>query len=642
MESTDTLEIKDESLIQDEKTFNRNKWFFACGAVGRDMVYSLVASYFFTYVQFGLTLSIAQFATLNILIGVLGRVWDGVNDPMMGTIIDGAHFKWGKFKPWIFWGAILTGVLMLVLFNVRPFGIQAVYGWIYVGIICVVYLLWEAAFTMNDIGYWGAIPSLSRGGKRRDKLTSLVIFFSGVGGGIMTLIVSYLSPGNVLNAYTMFSIIACVGIVGCQTMVAFTVKEAPRSESESEDTVSLKKTFKVIFQNKQVLWISLGYLLYDIGNGLLGALIYNLYYLEVGYDGSMAIVILGVGVLAMLLQVLYPKITKNWTRKKIQKFGMITLSIGYLWIAIIGWTKFLPFNSITLAVGYIFIMVGQTYFYISSLINLTNCVEYNEYTTGERNEAVISSVRPLLVKFGSAVKSLFTMLILFASGLYVLSQNISNLETQSSLFNKKVAGDVQDVDTMKKYTDKINYYSDLISQGKSTDFIDDEIGSLSSDDVIVEMQTSGEYIDVYENMYILRYANYTENGSTKKVLEAAKQIKAIEADENYFIKSGMVNVGTNVYNVEYTYEASFKFNDVDIYGNSFDVNEGTAVYVAKRSPKNQIILRVCVTVLPILIIFGSFYIQRHQFIIDEKYYDMMVTEIAKRKEVAKDDPSPTE
>ena len=113
--------MKKENVVMDqaaleEKEFNRNKWFFATGGIGRDMVYALVSGYFFMYVQFGLTLSVAQFATLSILIGVLGRVWDGINDPLMGTIIDAAHFKWGKFKPWIFLGMIGTSAIILASF----------------------------------------------------------------------------------------------------------------------------------------------------------------------------------------------------------------------------------------------------------------------------------------------------------------------------------------------------------------------------------------------------------------------------------------------------------------------------------------------------------------------------------------------
>ena len=110
----------------------------------------------------------------------------------------------------------------------------------------------------------------------------------------------------------------------------------------------------------------------------------------------------------MALQALYPKITAKWTRKKIQWLSFVVMTIGYVFIGLLGWTKILPFTPWTLAIGYAFIGVGGTYFYITTLINLTNCVEYNEYLTGERNEAVVSAVRPFMVKLSSATKSLLT------------------------------------------------------------------------------------------------------------------------------------------------------------------------------------------------------------------------------------------
>ena len=134
--------------------------------------------------------------------------------------------------------------------------------------------------------------------------------------------------------------------------------------------------------------------------------------------------------------------------------------LGYGFIALLGWTSLLPFTPVTLAIGYLLTGIGGTYFYITTLINMTNCVEYNEYLTGERNEAVVSAVRPLIVKFGSATKSLLTTVILIVSGLYVLSQQVSSLETQKNLLNDKVVEKVssQGFDDMKYYIDKINEY----------------------------------------------------------------------------------------------------------------------------------------------------------------------------------------
>ena len=614
--------ILSDDVLQDEGTFRKNKWFFSLGGIGRDMVYTLVSTYFFMYVQFGLTLSVAQFATLSILIGVLGRIWDGINDPLMGTIIDGAHFKWGKFKPWIFFGAVFTATFLLALFNIRPFGHQEIYGWIYVGIMVIVYLIWEAFFTMNDIGYWGAIPSLSRDRRRRDKLTSLVIVCAGIGNALTTFLVGVFSPGNILNAFTIYSLICAFIMVLCQTIVVLTVKEGPTDCMDVKEKASLKKTFKIIFRNKQLLWAALGYLLFDIGNGILNALIYNLYYLEYGYDGSFAIVMVIAGFATGLLQVLYPVITKRSARRTTQLISTIVMIIGYVFIALIGWTTFLPFNPITLAIGYIFIGCGGAYFYITTLINLTNCVEYNEYLTGERNEAVISSVRPLVVKFSSAFKSLITTVTLILSGLLVLSQNVSYLETQKKMINDRIIS----VDTSNSYEDlkfyitKINDYNSRI-EGLDKDsnsyeemllYIEMEINSEASNGIMKKAQTNVEYLETYQKMYILKM-------DEKEVVEF-KQIKDFTTSDldTYFID-------------DYTYQASFVFSYKDENNKLVKVNTANEIYDSSKSIETRVALRIMVTILPIILISLSLFVQTKKFIISEGFYERMEKAIKEQK-----------
>lgn len=604
------------SIDFEDKNFHKNKWFFSIGGIGRDMAYSLVANYFFMYVQFGLSLSVGQFATLSILIGVLGRIWDGINDPLMGTIIDSCNFKWGKFKPWIFIGAILTGLLLLLMFNIRPFGSQDIYGWIYVGLMTVIYLLWEAAFTMNDIGYWGAIPSLSRKSKNRDQLTSMVIFFAGIGGGIISILVGFFSPGNILTTYTFYSIICCVAIVLFQTLVVTTVKEGPRGEEEVQEKVTLAKTFKIIFSNKQLLWISIGYLIYDIGSGILGALLYNLYYLEYGYDGAFAIIALLMGVISMVLQLLYPIVTKNLTRKKTQFYSLVIMIIGYLFILALGWFDFLPFNPLTLSIGYLLTGFSGTYFYITTLINMTNCVEYNEYLTGERNEAIVSAVRPLIVKFASAAKSLLTTAILILSGIYVLSQQISGLETQKNLFNSKICEEVssKSIEDMKYYIDKINEYGYILENLEGEEYtqkideINKEIDALENHS-LRDCQTKAEYISTYQEMYILKYSN-------NNLVDFA-QVKDIDTS-SFFIDGDK-------------YEASFVFSYTDSEGKLVNVNVANDIYQEGNHLSTRITLRLLVTVLPIVIACASYYIQNHKYIVNEEYYDNMMKELSNKK-----------
>ena len=252
---------------------------------------------------------------------------------------------------------------------------------------------------------------------------------------------------------------------------------------------------------------------------------------------------------------------------------------------------------------------------------MTNCVEYNEYLTGERNEAVVSAVRPLIVKFGTATKSLLTTIILIGSGLYMLSQNVSNLETQKNLINDRVVKLVnqESIEDIKLYVTKINEYS-LLIEGLDSDSkeykdaiskIEEDIDSLDND-VMKRTQTNAEYIHIYEEMYILRYTSGT--------LSDYAQIKDLdERLDAFFLEEG------------YTYEASFVFDYYDENGNKVSINIANDVYRESRSLDTRIFLRVMVTVLPIVIALLSYYIQNKKFIVNEEYYDNMIKEIENRK-----------
>ena len=265
------------------KQFNRNKWFFSLGGIGRDMSYALVGTFLLTYLQFGVSMTLAQFTTLAVLIGVLGRVWDAINDPVMGSLIENTHFKWGKFKPWIFMGAVLTGACILLMFNGRFFS-----GWAFVAYMIVVYLLWEMAYTMNDIGYWSMLPSLTSVKKERDQVSMLTVAFAAVGAIITNGIFSLFAAGNVVKTYSFWSIIIVAVFIAMQSMTSFCCKEVnvQAKKKEKEEKISITQVFGALKKNDQALWSALALLLYYISNGLLVALAYNLYYIEVGYNGN--------------------------------------------------------------------------------------------------------------------------------------------------------------------------------------------------------------------------------------------------------------------------------------------------------------------------------------------------------------------
>ncbi|MBP7480790.1 MAG: MFS transporter, partial [Spirochaetaceae bacterium] len=94
----------------------RNRFTFGLGTIGRDMVYSMVSMYLIFYLSDILKLDDAAilYAT-NIMLAA--RIFDALNDPIMGTIVDNTKSRFGKFKPWIVFGSLLSGLITILLFT---------------------------------------------------------------------------------------------------------------------------------------------------------------------------------------------------------------------------------------------------------------------------------------------------------------------------------------------------------------------------------------------------------------------------------------------------------------------------------------------------------------------------------------------
>lgn len=581
------------AVSAEDRQFNRNKWLFGVSGIGRDMSYQLIASFLLTYIQFGMTLSIVQFTTISLLIGVGGRIWDAVNDPMMGAIIEGSHMKFGKFRPWILMGAVLTGAIIIAMFNV-----QSLSGWSFVVFMAVMYLLWESAFTMNDIGYWSMLASLSSKKEQRNSATMLTVVFAGVGAFIAQGGISFLYPGNVRQAFRWISIAVALIFVAMQTIMVLFIRERPRAVMEKNEKVSLKQMWDTIRKNDQVLWMTLSMLFYNVGSSLLVGLAYNLYYLEIGYDGNAIVFIAIFGIFNIAAQAFYPKLAQKLGRKKLQTWSIIVACFGYLGIALLGWTSILPFNLITLSIFGVFVFVGQALFYMASIINMTNCVEYNEYKRGERNEAVVSTLRPFMAKFADALKYGIVTLVLTVSMVYGLSQNISTLEVQKGHFDRMetTAEQVQYIDAVTEY---------LVMLDDPNVDLDEITDLMQNNDALKGKQIAGNYLAALGDVAIMKQtAEGTEFVGYLKDMSGV----ALDADSKYVMA----------------------ISGKDGSGNDF--NAANDNFKAEGDLSMRLWIRMSVTVAPMIFLLLSLLVQNKKFIIDEDYYDMMLSEIEKRKQ----------
>jgi len=583
-----------------KKTFNRNKWFFSVSGIGRDMSYSLIDSFLLIYIQFGVSLTLAQFTTLSLIIGVGGRVWDAMNDPLMGAIIEGSHFKKGKFRPWILLGAILCGLVIIVMFNV-----QSIPGWRFVVFMTVMYLLWESTFTMNDIGYWAMLPSLSSVKEERNSITTLTVLFAGVGAILAQGIIPQVTVGDMRAGYRFVSILIAVVFIGCQALLYFTVKEPPRRKVEQSENISLKKMWKTIARNDQVLWMTLSMLFYNIGSTLIIALIANLLYMEIGYNGTLYFyVVVAYGVTMVAVNALYPALANKLGRNRLQNWSIIVAVIGYALIAVMGWTSILPFSIALLCLFCVMVSAGQSLFYMTCIINMTNCVEYNDYKYGERNEAVVSTLRPFMAKFAAAMHTLIVTLVLAISGTFLLSQSISTLETQRDFFDKHDAsGQAYYITQVQDY---LKDYVGLTAGTTEYKEVATAVGAqIAADDLMSKFQIDPEYVPALSDAMVI----LTKEDGTQ-----------VELGRLGSFDASSISAANGVY--------SIKIDDLK----SGEESAANLHFRDQSTLTMRVWVRLASTLLPALMLVISIWIQKKKFFIDEEYYDRMIHEIDSRKE----------
>ena len=424
--------------MENEKITRRNLLMFPLGTVGRDMVYNLVTSYLLSFVLFTHKLTAAQLSAITAIM-VAARVFDALNDPVMGNIIEHTRTRWGKFKPWLVIGILTTSVVIYLAFNVR------LQGWAFVWFFGFIYFMYSITYTMHDIAYWGMVPALSSDADTRNKYTSLATLFAGIGGTLAGAFIPMLTAGKSAlggNAVTAYGRVALIVAILAPAFLAFTVFGVKEQRDYSKDPVppiSFKKIVGTITGNDQLMWIALIFLIQEVGNGIVMAGVGQTYiYVEFGYQGIFftAFQMLGMIVTAFLM-IFYPAISRRMNRKKLMSVLMTVAVIGYLVMLLPGLLlqtgnpKF-----ILITVGYMLANFGQYGFYLIMMISIMNTVEYNEYLHGTRDEGIVSSLRPFLTKMASALTVAIANITYLAFNIIEYTNGIASLEQSAN------AGDI--------------------------------------------------------------------------------------------------------------------------------------------------------------------------------------------------------
>ena len=417
--------------MNEQQLLKKNLWMFPLGTVGRDMLYNLVTNFLLTYILFTKGLTAAQLAAITAIM-VAARVFDAMNDPIMGNVIEMTHTRWGKFKPWLVIGMGLTSVVVTMVFS------SSLKGWNFVILFGVFYFCYSIAYTMHDISYWGMVPALSSDASARDQITSRATLFAGIGGTLASILIPMLTTGNTAIggsatvAYKYVAIIICILAPLFLCFTLFGVSERREMTKPEKSSGGLKKVINTLMGNDQLRWIAVIFLIQQIGNGLIIGGIGSTYiYFEYGYEGGLYSLFSTIGMVATaFLMVFYPMISSRINRKPLMNIMAAISVVGYIIMIL---SRVLPvFNFALLVAGYMLSNFGQYSYYLIMMISIINTVEYNEYKIGVRDEAIIASVRPFMTKMSSAFIVVLTTLSYMIFGVTNYTNQISEFESAAA------------------------------------------------------------------------------------------------------------------------------------------------------------------------------------------------------------------
>ena len=250
----------------------KEKVNFMAGLAGQNIVYCFIGASFF---QYFLT-DIAQFPTSIVaVLLILMKVWDGVNDPIIGSIVDRHRFKNGeKLRPLLKYTPVPVGIFTVLIFVV--FSTDENLLWLRVGYFVIMYLCWDITYTMQDVAIWGMTAVVTPNSGERDKFVQLArtigSIFYGVFSAVIPMIMEIVAKqsGNSLALMTIL-FAAIFGLGGALVSAkCYKAQERVRLVEPEQQQTSILECFKLLFQNKMLLLVTLSNLFgaFAFGNNL--------------------------------------------------------------------------------------------------------------------------------------------------------------------------------------------------------------------------------------------------------------------------------------------------------------------------------------------------------------------------------------
>lgn len=416
---------------------------FIWGLCGQNMVYSLIGASFFTY--FMTDIAMFPAAIVSVLLIVM-KVWDGVNDPIVGSFIDRHTFKNGeKLRPFLKYTPLPVGIFTVLMFLV--FSTAEDLLWLRVAYFVIVYICWDLAYTVQDVSIWGITAMVSPNSNERDKFVQWArtigsCVYGALSVGIPMVLEMIANAKGVSMALVTAVFAVIFGLGGA--MISYRCSKAQERirVNKAEQQASLAESFSLLFKNKMMLLVTLANLCGALGFGANLVTYFFKYEIPADFVGGGIIGALGLTTIYFALTglpsfigMVFADKLKKWLGSYVNV--LILIQIVNIIVRVIAY--FVGYEGKKLWIAMILIGIGSIPSGAASIAQTSifcDSIDYMEWKTGKRTEGITFSMQTSFTKISSGITAGLATMALSVLGYKAIDNAAVYVGTQTAAFDK--------------------------------------------------------------------------------------------------------------------------------------------------------------------------------------------------------------
>ena len=387
---------------------------YAAGDFGCNMAFTLAGSYFTLFFTQFMGISSLTFAGIMVFL----KIWDAVNDPLIGGIMDSTRreYKRGKFRTFMFYGSFLLFLSGLLCFLPVPGAPD-----IAKVILCIVgYMLYDCAYTLVNVPYGSLLAAITPEPGERTTLSAArqagSFLATLIAGSLLPLII-YDANNNLMGERLFMAalILGVIGFIAIQFTCATTVERVQPKETAAQEKFNYFKALGNFLHNRAAIGATLpavGMFLGTYGVTTATQVLFQSYFHNAALSGFAT---LCMQVPMFLFMPFMHKIVDRFGKKESCTVGAaFTVLVAVLMLV-------LPISPDTngIIVFYVLLIlngVGLGMFMCCMYALIADAIDYNEWKTGRRDEGTTYSLYVFFRKLTNGLAPSLGLVVMVALG----------------------------------------------------------------------------------------------------------------------------------------------------------------------------------------------------------------------------------